>query len=395
MASIKKFINGLYQYATYFKISDPVDQLTDPEVKNITPYRGLIQQQGDMIEADDINNIQKNGVIFSEPLYKDNLGTGIEGYDMSDFTIEQDMFNGLKVRLLIPETNLYENPKIIVNSQIYDTQKSEKESFTTVKKGDLVKNKIYDFVYLNSKFTLQSENRAGENTYGTITEARIKEITNTIINETITAYTPIPVGGLYISTNPTNPSTIWKNTTWEQYAPGRVLVGINASDDNFKTLGQTGGTKTEILNLTQIPGHNHSCDSQGNHAHYVNPNGNHSHIVDNHAHYVPPHQHVSGWVQNAGSFVYDRMPWGCHDLGQPIYAGPAVGFDYNNQISPWTSPTDMWTHGSQPGTSVAGWHDHSTNTTGAHAHNIGNSGGGQSHNNLQPYIVVVIWRRLT
>jgi hypothetical protein len=28
-----------------------------------------------------------------------------------------------------------------------------------------------------------------------------------------------------------------------------------------------------------------------------------------------------------------------------------------------------------------------------HTHNINNSGGGQSHNNLPPYIVTYIWRR--
>jgi microcystin-dependent protein len=199
----------------------------------------------------------------------------------------------------------------------------------------------------------------------------------------------VPVGGLYISTNSINPSTMWKNTTWEQYAPGRVLVGANTSDDNFKTLGQTGGTKTETLNLTQIPSHNHTCDSQGNHIHYVNANGNHNHIVDNHSHYVPPHQHVTPWGEHAG--VYNP-PWGRWDAG-----GRQIGShdsDYDN-IWGMTSPTDVNTHGSQPGTNVAGWHDHTTNTTGAHAHNIGNTGGGQAHNNMQPYIVVTIWRRLT
>ena len=52
-----------------------------------------------------------------------------------------------------------------------------------------------------------------------------------------------PVGSIYISVSNTNPSTLFGGT-WESYASGRTLVGINTSDSDFNTIGKTGGNKT-------------------------------------------------------------------------------------------------------------------------------------------------------
>ena len=40
-------------------------------------------------------------------------------------------------------------------------------------------------------------------------------------------------------------------------------------------------------------------------------------------------------------------------------------------------------------------HTASTNTTGNHSHtiNINNTGSSQSHNNMQPYLTVYMWKR--
>lgn len=390
MSVIKKFVRGLYEFTNLFQILEPLESIPDDSVKMIIPYRGISQETGDIIKAEDINAIQQNGTVVTKTTPNSSLGTGIDGYELVDYENEQGLFEGLKLKVFISKTNQYDNVKLTKNEEVYATLKSLNENLVSIKAGDLLKNKYYDFVYQNNAFILQNVNKADENNYGTITEARIKELAAAEVLKITGVYVPIPVGGLYISTNNTNPSTIWKNTTWELYAPGRVLVGINASDSGeFKTLGQVGGTKTETLVLTQIPGHTHTCDTQGNHTHYVNPNGNHSHIVDNHAHYVPPHQHVMPYGEN--SSIY-QPPWGIY--GSNNLMGGNTKLDYDNSWG-MSSPTDVWTHGAQPGTSIAGWHDHNTNTIGAHAHNIGNTGGGQAHNNIQPYIVVSVWKRIT
>lgn len=389
MSTIKKFKKGLYEFDNLFKISDPTTSVPDTEVKSITPYRGIIQIQGDIIEAEDVNAIQQNGTIVTTTSYLNNLGSGVDGYQLNDYNNEQGIFEGLKLKVQISSSNVYENPKLVSNDgTIYDTTKVYSGNHVPIDANDLSTNRIYDFIYLDGVFQLQGQNRATENNTGVVTEARIKELATEIVNNTMSAYVPVPVGGLYISTNSVNPTTIWSGTTWELYAPGQVLVGINASNSNFQTLGQTGGVQTVTLTVDQMPSHTHSNSVVGDHAHYVNPNGNHTHVVDNHSHYVSPHQHVAPWGENTGLY---SPPWGVYGSNNLIGNDKAT---YDNSWG-YTSPTDMWTNGAQPGTSAAGWHDHGTAGAGSHSHTNGNTGGTQAHTNLQPYIVVNIWRRLT
>lgn len=48
-----------------------------------------------------------------------------------------------------------------------------------------------------------------------------------------------PVGSIYMTTNSTNPSTYFGGT-WVAWGSGRVPVGVNASDNNFKSVEKTG-----------------------------------------------------------------------------------------------------------------------------------------------------------
>lgn len=61
-----------------------------------------------------------------------------------------------------------------------------------------------------------------------------------------------PVGTIYQSTNSANPST-FMGGTWERYAQGQVLVGLDESDADFSTSGKTGGEKTHKLTATELP----------------------------------------------------------------------------------------------------------------------------------------------
>lgn len=123
-----------------------------------------------------------------------------------------------------------------------------------------------------------------------------------------------PVGSLYFNADdPTNPEDLLGYGEWEEYAKGRVPVGIDSTQTEFDTAGETGGAKTHTLTVDQIPSHNHE-------------------------------QFVTA---NSG--------------------GTGVRRDYNQDGSGY----QQYTQGI----------------------NTGNRGGGQAHNNLQPYIVVYIWRR--
>lgn len=63
-----------------------------------------------------------------------------------------------------------------------------------------------------------------------------------------------PVGSIYISTNSTNPSTLFGFGTWSAFAQGRTLIGVGTSDQAF-TAGATGGESEHTLTSDEVPVH--------------------------------------------------------------------------------------------------------------------------------------------
>lgn len=134
-----------------------------------------------------------------------------------------------------------------------------------------------------------------------------------------------PIGSIYINASvATNPATLLGFGTWEAFAAGRVLVGLNSGDTAFDTLEETGGTKTETLTVAQMPSHKHGLYGSMNGSTGINDRGGDS------------------------LFISDSN-------GRTEY------------LNNW-QPTD--------------------GTAG-----VGYTGGGGAHNNLQPYIVVYMWKR--
>lgn len=68
-----------------------------------------------------------------------------------------------------------------------------------------------------------------------------------------------PVGSIYMSTTMTTASQVSKalGGTWEAWGAGRVPVGVDASQAEFKTVGKTGGEKTHKLTVNEMPNHYH------------------------------------------------------------------------------------------------------------------------------------------
>ena len=125
-----------------------------------------------------------------------------------------------------------------------------------------------------------------------------------------------PVGSIYINAGvSTSPATLMGFGTWSRYGEGRVLVSQSGSDTEFDTLGETGGSKTHTLSVSELPSHTHT-------------------------HTVKTGRSFSSSIGNA----------------------PVVQGSDNTILS--TS-------------------DETTSSTGS----------GSAHNNLQPYIVVYMWRR--
>ena len=142
-----------------------------------------------------------------------------------------------------------------------------------------------------------------------------------------------PVGSIYMSVNSTSPASLFGGT-WTAWGTGRTPVGINTSDSNFNTVEKTGGASTHTLTTAQMPSHKHS---------YVVQNRNYSAS----GLHIPTEQGTCTKNVAAGSDLYAL---------QPTFGG---------------SEQDAYGY-----------------------FNISVSGGGGAHNNLQPYIVCYMWKRI-
>lgn len=155
-----------------------------------------------------------------------------------------------------------------------------------------------------------------------------------------------PIGCVYTSTSGTNPgdASVFGFGVWEQFSPGRVLVGVGG---NGITLSSQGGAMTVTLAENQMP----------NHAHAVSLSGNTSGVGD-HEHY---------FLGDDGVGAYNRK---------------IQGYNY-----------DAKSHGGDGGifaTSAAGGHAHTVTVAGS----TSAAGQGAAHENMPPYRGVYYWHRL-
>lgn len=207
---------------------------------------------------------------------------------------------------------------------------------------------------------------------------------------------------------------------------GKVAVALNASDVDFDTIGETGGSKTHTLTTAQIPSHAHTGPSHSHtgpshshsgpsHQHNIDHghsgssagSGGHAHSVSGTTNVDGPHDHFYDNIVGTGHMAHLIRQEGVGPNAIPVVAGP-----------------DLLSWGGQPG-SVGETHAHnfsgSSNNPGDHTHGItvdnlfgsagfagtgstGNAGTGStgldgtgstgtagsdgSHNNVQPYIVL-------
>ena len=201
--------------------------------------------------------------------------------------------------------------------------------------------------------------------------------------ETLSMDLEFPVGYILCSTSNTNPGTFVPGT-WEYYGQGRTLVGVDANQTEFNTVGKTGGHKSlqahsHSGNTSSSGGHSHtpSCSSAGNHNHSgsTNTTGNHSHRIKAYT------------TNNESSSEY----------GLSFYQGFGNRVAVQSTLNQFTLQNDgSHTHTFSTGGGASHSHTATANTTGSHSHTatISAYGAGNAQN-LQPYIVTYMFKRVS
>lgn len=133
---------------------------------------------------------------------------------------------------------------------------------------------------------------------------------------------------------------------------GRTPIGTgNGSGLSNRILSDVGGEETHSLTVDEMPSHNHTASSstEGDHTHTINDPG-HSHTVINQ-------------VQKTGANTPAALDSSPNEIDNVSLASSGTG----------NATTGI-----------------TINTTGAHSHTItvNNTGNNQSHNNMQPFIVI-------
>lgn len=165
-----------------------------------------------------------------------------------------------------------------------------------------------------------------------------------------------PVGAIYISASDTNPASTLGFGTWAAFAPGRVLMGVGVGNDgsdtvNIQTPLTQGGRYYHTLTVGEMPSHAHGHDIGGT------------------AVSAGAHNHEYAGDDNLPNF------WG-------IAQNQAARYDADSDSNEWARKYF---------TSTSGAHEHALRITGG----ISATGGNQKHNNIQPYITVYMWRRMS
>ena len=140
-----------------------------------------------------------------------------------------------------------------------------------------------------------------------------------------------PVGSIYVNaTDNTNPATLLGFGTWTAFGTGKVLIGQDTGDTSFDTLEETGGSKDAI---------------------------------------VVSHTHSVGTASLTGQFPT------ASNSGTSAYSGV------------FSRGTSFANNGADPQTNWEVVMDAS------HSHTLSTTGSSGTNANLQPYVVVKMWKR--
>lgn len=276
-----------------------------------------------------------------------------------------------------PNAELETGKKIsIISNDDYSTLEENLETIST-NTTDWLNNQARETIdrIFQEDYIIPYSNSSGQlknnNTDETITFDDVKSAVDNFISKDSTtnvdgvminaiANIVYPIGSIYISVNEISPQQLFGGE-WEKIE-GRFLLG----SDNSYSLGRTGGKADHTLNIDEMPSHTHTQDS---HNHTQN---SHNHTQNSHNHTQNAHYHAMTGNKTTGlqSGSYLR-----------VGAIRSAEGSKNTNSTTATNKAATATNKATTATNIA--------TTATNQ----NTGGGQPHNNMPPYLVVSIWKR--
>ena len=240
------------------------------------------------------------------------------------------------LNLTIGEHGIFKTAKMAAKNY---TNAQEKE----IKEIDEFTNTFFGIVEENTDTDIgNGTNDILENQYETLLQEinSLKSKIQTLENNTTTLDKIYPIGSIYISSDLSTKEAVSEKIggTWESYAEGRTLIGVGTGTD-INSISQTfvndttGGEYTHTLSIAEMPRHNHQLR-----------------------------------VRIPVNFSEEQFTTGPY-LGLPGIMAHA-----------WTEAT------------VGTWESEG-DTDGGGTGTL-EIGGSQSHNNIQPYITVYMWKRI-
>lgn len=167
-----------------------------------------------------------------------------------------------------------------------------------------------------------------------------------------TSINPYPVGAIYMSVNSTNPSLLFGGT-WVQLTDTFLYASTTADAD--ATTAPTGqGEATHTLTSNEMPSHTHTQEE-------------HTHTQNSHSH----NAQSGGFLESSGTIASTDKRAMSHTSGNYYYP-------YS------TAKNTYYRHTATGSTTATNQKTTATNK---------NTGGGQAHNNMPPYMKVYMWKR--
>ncbi len=200
-----------------------------------------------------------------------------------------------------------------------------------------------------------------------------------------------PVGSIFMTMSNSNPNTLLGGGTWTKIQ-GKYLLATSSS----YTAGNTYGSMTKSLSVSNIPGHTHSFTT--------NEKGAHTHTASTSS--AGNHSHTRGSMNITGQF-----PGTCDNLrsdntgafGGAFYRASSEGNKTGDDADKKSASVVKFNAARDSGaywtgtTNSTGAHTHdvTVNSNGAHTHGgtTNSTGSGTAFNIMPESIAVNVWRR--